>query len=191
MWTMIQINSSFKDGKRVAGVKFHKKFIEKLEDRIQQLILEEQSQQVNQEGKDQEEKVIIDHYIPCEEANPENAKYLSGYIYIKYLNIHKNFVDKVLINRTHYDISDDKIELIKQKSRSKDIEEDEIKENDAVRIIEEGDFYGFDGRVNNIEGEFCEIIVTIFNQDCAVKLHKSKVQKILNNIENYSLKIVR
>jgi transcription antitermination factor NusG len=183
MWTMIQIKGSFKDGKRVAGAKFHKRFVEKLEEQIQQIRKDE-----NDEGED---TIILNHYIPCEEANPENAKYLSGYIYISYDITNKDFVERALVNRIHHDVTDSNMELIIQRSRSKNSEEDTIKENDAVRIIEEGDFYGFDGRVSKIEGDFYEVIVTIFNQDCIVKLDKSKVQKVSNNIENYSLKIIR
>ena len=179
---MVQISGSFKDGKRIAGVNFHKRFIEKLEEQIQQMKKEE--------GVFEEEKIFLDYYIPCSEENPD-AKYLSGYIYIYYTLNNKEFVERCLLNRIHQDIPDDKIQIIKHKSKLKNIEEDNIKENDAVRIIEEGDFYGFDGRISKLDKDFCEVIVTIFNQDCIVKVEKTKVQKISNNIENYSLKILR
>jgi transcription antitermination factor NusG len=184
MWVMIQINANFRDGKRVAGAKFHDRFIDKIESRVKQLKEETTGRPCNK-------PIFIERYIPCAEVGDENAKYLSGYLYVRY-EMHDNiYVKKVIENMTYNNIPDEKMEMVKQRSKTKNIEKDEIKENDAVRIMEEGDFYGFDGRVTKIEGNFCEVSVMIFNQDCIVKLELSKVQKVTNNVESYSLKIIK
>ena len=178
---------SSKHGKRIPGVRFHQRFIEKLEHRIKLLKQELTAQP-------QEEAVIINSYIPCAEPNDENAKYLSGYIYIQYEPQNNVFVKRTLEDSMYIsfkDVSYANMDIIRSRSRSNKVTEEQIKINDMVRINEEGDFFSFDGRVVKIDGEICEISVTLFNQDYIVRIPKAQVQKISENIESYSLKIMK